>query len=312
MVPILPAETLGMSAVGRWSLRRLCAQGACRSVAFAAALAVATAAASAERPQKLLSYDYGGGDDGGGEEGLYGDRIVTDRPHLAEAASTVGLGRVQVENGYTFYVDGSAGTTTELHSYPETLVRVGLFQEWFEFRVQYNAFSEAVAGPAGTSFLQGSDDLYLGAKVGLAAQAGILPELTIFPQMRVPTGSPAYSADEVLPGMNFVYAWRVGERMEIECNTNVNRRRNPDAAGYYTEYLQTFNFEYDLSRRVMLFNEFVVFAQVGGVNVPQQAYSHGGLHWFLLPNLQLDVHAAVGLNEAAADFFGGSGISWRW
>jgi hypothetical protein len=112
--------------------------------------------------------------------------------------------------------------------------------------------------------------------------------------------------------MNFVYAWRVGERMEIECNTNVNRRRNPDAAGYYTEYLQTFNFEYDLSRRVMLFNEFVVFAQVGGVNVPQQAYSHGGLHWFLLPNLQLDVHAAVGLNEAAADFFGGSGISWRW
>ena len=89
-------------------------------------------------------------------------------------------------------------------------------------------------------------------------------------------------------------------------------RRNPEAAGYYTEYLQTFNFEYDLGPRVMLFNEFVVFAQVGGVGVPQQAYSHGGLHWFLLPNLQIDVHAAVGLNEAAADFFGGSGLSWRW
>ena len=269
-------------------------------------------AASDERPMKLLSYRYDGGDDGGGEEGLYGDRIVTDRPHIAEAASTVGLGRVQVENGYTFYVDNAAGTTTQLHSYPETLVRAGLFQEWFEFRIQYNAFSESIAGPAATSFLQGSDDLYLGAKVALAAQAGILPELTIFPQMRVPTGSPAYSADEVLPGMNFVYAWRVGERTEIECNTNVNRRRNPEAAGYYTEYLQTFNFEYDLSRRVMLFNEFVVFAQVGGVGVPQQAYSHGGLHWFLLPNLQIDVHAAVGLNEAAADFFGGSGLSWRW
>ncbi len=266
----------------------------------------------AARPAKLLSYLHDGGDDLGGEEGLYGDRIVTDRPHLAEAASTVGLGRVQVETGYTFFVDGSEGTTTELHSYPETLVRAGLFQEWFEFRVQYNAFSEAVAGPAGRSFLQGSDDLYLGAKVALAAQAGILPELTIFPQMRVPTGSPAYTADEVLPGMNFVYAWRVGERMEIEVNTNVNRRRNPDAAGFYTEYLQTFNFEYDLGPRVMLFNEFVVFAQVGGVGVPQQAYSHGGLHWFLRPNLQVDVHAAVGLNEAAADFFGGSGLSWRW
>jgi hypothetical protein len=79
-----------------------------------------------------------GGDDGGGEEGLYGDRIVTDRPQIAEAASTVGLGRVQVENGYTFSVDNAAGTTTQLHSYPETLVRAGLFQEWFEFRIQYN------------------------------------------------------------------------------------------------------------------------------------------------------------------------------
>jgi hypothetical protein len=72
-----------------------------------------------------------------------------------------------------------------------------------------------------------------------------------------------------------------------------------------TEYLQTFNFEYDLGPRVMLFNEFVVFAQVGGVGVPQQAYSHGGLHWFLLPNLQVDVHAAVGLNEAAGRFLRG-------
>ncbi len=268
--------------------------------------------AADERPKKLLSYNYDGGDDGGGEEGLYGDRIVTDRPHLAEAASTVGLGRVQVETGYTYYLDHAAGTTSQLHSFPETLVRAGLFQEWFEFRVQYNSFAESASGPAGSFTAAGSDDLYLGAKVALAAQAGLLPELTIFPQMKVPTGSPAYSADEVLPGMNFVYAWRVGERTEIEVNTNVNRRRNPDAPGYYTEYLQTFNFEYDVGPRVMLFNEFVIFAQAGGVGVPQQAYSHGGLHWFLLPNLQLDIHAAVGLNEAAADFFGGSGLSWRW
>jgi hypothetical protein len=265
-----------------------------------------------ERPHKLLSYGYDGGGDGGGEEGLYGDRIVTDRPHLAEAASTVGLGRVQVETGYTYFLDNAAGATSQLHSFPETLVRAGVFQEWFELRVQYNSFAESVAGPAGRFTGAGSDDLYLGAKVGLAAQAGILPELTIFPQMKVPTGSPGYTADEVLPGMNFVYAWRVGERTEIECNTNVNRRRNPDAPGFYTEYLQTFNFEYDLGPRVMLFNEFVIFAQVGGVGVPQQAYSHGGLHWFLMPNLQIDIHAAVGLNEAAADFFGGSGLSWRW
>jgi hypothetical protein len=288
--------------------------GAVTAAAVLVLLPLATghgsAAEPSTRPKKLLTWFDGAGD--AGEEGLYGDRIITDRPHLAEAASTVGLGRVQVENGYTFYLDGSAGTTVQTHSFPETLVRVGLFQEWFEFRVQYNYFDEQISGAAGNGSLQGSDDLYLGAKVALTAQSGILPELTIFPQMRVPTGSPDISSDEVLPGMNFVYAWRVTERFEIEGNTNVNRRRNPGIDHYYTEYLQTFNFEYDLAERIMLFNEFVIFAPSGAIGVPTQAYSHGGLHYFLLPNVQIDVHAAVGLNAAADDMFGGAGLSWRW
>jgi hypothetical protein len=268
---------------------------------------------AAAGPKKLLSwFDATDGSDAGGEEGLYGDRIITDRPHLAEAASTVGLGRTQVETGYTYFLDGSGGTTTKLHSFPESLVRMGLFAEWFEFRVQYNYFVRELDGPTTSLLQQGSDDLYLGAKLALAAQSGWLPELTIFPQMRVPSGSPAFTGEEVLPGMNFVYAWRVTERFEVECNTNVNRRRNPGLEHFYTEYLQTFNFEYDLAERIMLFNEFVIFSPVGAIGVPGQAYSHGGLHFFLRPNQQIDVHAAVGLNEAAADLFGGSGLSWRW
>lgn len=267
-------------------------------------------AADSPGPRKLLAWQDG--PNAAGEEELYAGRIITDRPHIAEAASTVGLGRVQFENGYTFFVDGAGGETTELHSFPETLVRVGLFRDWFEFRAQYNAFAIDVDSPSGGGTTQGSDDLYLGAKVALTDQAGVLPELTIFPQMRVPTGSPALSSDEVLPGMNFVYAWRVAPRLEIECNTNVNRRRDPDMGSFYTEYLQTFNFEFDLSRRIMLFNEFVIFWPVGAVSVPGQAYSHAGFHLFLRPNLQVDVHAAVGLNAGAADMFGGSGLSWRW
>lgn len=262
------------------------------------------------RPHKLLEWRAGPGE--AGEEDLYAGRIITDRPHIAEAASTVGLGRVQFENGYSYYLDGDGGTTSQLHSFPETLVRVGLFREWFEFRAGYNSFVLDTDSPSGGGVVQGSDDLYLGAKLALADQAGILPELTIFPQMRVPTGSPAFTSDEVLPGMNFVYAWRVARRLEIECNTNVNRRRDPGLGSYYTEYLQTFNFEYDLSERIMLFNEFVIFWPVGAVTVPGQAYSHAGFHLFLLPNLQIDVHAAVGLNAGAADMFGGSGLSWRW
>ena len=224
----------------------------------------------------------------------------------------MGLGRVQIETGYTYYLDNAAGARVQTQSFPEPLFRIGLFREWFEFRVQYNYLHEQTDAGATRSLVEGSDDLYLGAKVALVEQAGILPELTIFPQMRVPSGAPQISAGEVLPGMNFVYAWRVGERFEIECNTNVNKRRDPNRGGFYTEYLQTFNFEYDLAERIMLFNEFVIFSPVGSQAVPGQAYSHAGIHYFLLPNLQFDVHAAVGLNGAADDFFGGSGVSARW
>ena len=40
-----------------------------------------------------------------------------------------------------------------------------------------------------------------------------------------------------------VIACLVTERFEIECNTNVNRRFAYAAAHFYTEYLQTLDFE---------------------------------------------------------------------
>lgn len=239
-------------------------------------------------------------------------RIITDRPHFAEAASLVGLGRVQVETGYTYFRDKEEGTTVERHSFPETLLRAGLFREWFEFRLGSNYFIEEASTGAGRNRLSGSDDLYLGAKIALAEQAGILPELTIFPQMRVPTGHRNFTSGEVLPGTNFAYAWMITEKLELEANTNVNRRRDDMLDHYYVEVFQTFNFEYDLCERVMLFNEFVLISPAGALEARCQYYEHAGIHFFLRPNVQIDFHGGVALNRGADDFFGGSGFCWRW
>lgn len=239
-------------------------------------------------------------------------RIITDRPHLAEAATTVGLGRLQIENGYTYFRDENAGTRVDTHSYPETLFRLGIFREWFELRFAYNLFSEKTTATANSTSIFGGDDLYLGAKVAFTEQHGILPEFTIFPQMRVPAGHPNFTADQVLPGVNFVYAWMLTEKLELEANTQVNRRLDDGVDHYYTEYLQTINFEYDLVEKVMLFNEFVFICPSGAIAAGPQYYEHAGMHYFLARNLQLDFHAAVGLNRYADDFFGGTGLSWRW
>jgi len=265
----------------------------------------------AERGPKTLLEWSNSSDDEPDEEDP-NPRIITDRPHFAEAASLVGLGRVQIETGYTYFLDGDSGTRVQRHSFPEPLIRIGLFREWFEFRFAYNYLIEQTDNVMGRSLLRGSDDIYIGAKVALAEQSGLFPELTIFPQMKVPSGHPNFTSGEVLPGMNFAYAWMITEKLELEANTQVNRRRDDDIDHFYTEIFQTFNFEYDLHERIMLFNEFVLVSPVGALAASCQYYEHAGIHLFIMPNFQLDIHAGVGLNRAADDMFGGSGLSWRW
>jgi len=130
--------------------------------------------------------------------------------------------------------------------------------------------------------------------------------------MRVPTGHPNFTSGEVLPGVNFAYGWMLTEKLEVEANTVINRRRDDGIDHFYSEYFQTINFEYDLCERIMLFNEFILVSPSGSLAAGCQYYEHAGIHLFLMPNLQLDFHAAVGLNQYSDDFLGGSGLSWRW
>src|SRR4029078_8191702 len=73
------------------------------------------------------------------------DRIVTDRPHFSEASSLVGLGTVQLETGYSYFPDVSGGTVVQTHSFPEPLLRAGIFAEWFEFRLAYNYLVQPIS-----------------------------------------------------------------------------------------------------------------------------------------------------------------------
>lgn len=240
------------------------------------------------------------------------DRIVTDRPHFSEASSLVGLGTVQLETGYSIFRNDDGGVKTTLHSFPEPLLRMGVFAEWFEFRLAYNYLIEGTSSAFGNTRASGSDDIYVGAKLALAKQSGFLPEMAIFPQMRVPTGAPAFSSQQVLPGFNLAYSWKLNDWIELECNTQLNRRRD-DSEHFYMEFIQTINIEYDLSERWGAFTEWVMFTPSGAITAQTQHYLHGGFVYFPTPNIQLDAHAGFGVSQAADDLaFTGVGASFRW
>jgi hypothetical protein len=225
----------------------------------------------------------------------------------------VGLGRVQLETGYSYFRDGNQDTTVQTYSFPEPLLRAGVFAEWLEFRLGYNYLIEQTRPAVGTSSrFSGSDDLYVAAKLALTEQAGWLPEMAIFPQMRVPSGSRVFTSEQILPGFNLAYSWKFNDWLELECNTQLNRRRD-DADHFYTEFIQAVNFEYELTYRVGAFTEWFCFAPNGAITAQTQHYFHAGFVYFVSNNIQLDIHSSVGLNRAADDLaFTGAGFSIRF
>ncbi len=157
--------------------------------------------------------------------------LVTDRPDFTEASSTVGRGIAQLEFGYTFTHDDDGTTDTRFHSYPEPLLRYGVLADWLELRVGWNYANETTNGLD----FNGSEDLYLGFKIGLTPQEGILPEMALIPQMTVPTGASAFTANEVLPGANLIYGWEVNDFLSMAGSTQFNRAIDDGSGRTYTE-----------------------------------------------------------------------------
>ena len=234
-----------------------------------------------------------------------------DRPDFVEASSTVGLGRVVIESGYSYSFNNDGGVQTVSHSYPETLIRVGLLAEWFEFRIAQNIAHEQQRSGGITSRASGAEDLYLGCKLALTKQAEWLPEMALIPQMTVPTGDADFTDDEVLPGANWVYSWQLTELWDMGGSTQGNRAIDA-TANDYLEMSQAWAFGYAVADDARVYVEWFGFFPHGADVAKPEHYGDVGLAWFLTPDLEVDVRFGIGLNEVADDYFTGLGGGIRF
>jgi hypothetical protein len=234
--------------------------------------------------------------------------LVTDRPDFTEASSTVGRGVAQLESGYTFVHDDDSGATTESHSYPESLLRVGVLAEWIELRAAWNY----VEGDDGVTQSEGAEDLYLGVKLGLTTQEGVLPEMALVPQMTVPTGADSIGADEVLPGLNWIYGWDLSDDFELGGSTQFNRTIDDESEDAYTEWAQSLALGATLTERLGAYTEWFALFPHSAETARAEHYFDGGFTVLINNDIQWDIRAGVGLNDSADDFFAGTGLSVRW
>lgn len=238
--------------------------------------------------------------------------LESDRPDFTEASSTVGKRLTQIEMGYTFIHDRGDTAETRQHSFPEALFRIGMFADWFEWRIAYNNGSQGVSvGGAPFTTTSGAEDLYLGIKLALTEQDGVLPEMAIIPQMKVPTGAEAFTADETLPGLNWLYGWDVTEHITAAGSTQINKAVDIDGTEYY-EFAQSWTMGYELLEHLNAYTEVYGLMPSGASTALPQYYFDGGFTFPVTNNLQFDIRAGVGLNEPADDYFAGSGLVVRF
>ena len=234
--------------------------------------------------------------------------LVTDRPDFTEASSVVGLGVGQIELGYTYFNNDDAGVETETHSYPETLLRYGVLANWLELRVGWTYLnqSESLVNTSGDA------DLYLGFKIGLTPQEGIRPEMALIPQMFVPTGDADFTADEVLPGLNWIYAWEINDFLSTAGSTQFNRNVDDVSGETFTTWAQSWTIAYSLGERLGAYTEYFGLYPHSADTARPQNYANGGFTYLISNDIQWDIRGGVGLDDNADDYFVGTGLSIRF
>ncbi|MBA63051.1 MAG: hypothetical protein CMJ76_11855 [Planctomycetaceae bacterium] len=258
-------------------------------------------------------FNWNGSDAVGGPASM-DEPLIGDRPDFTESSTTVGLGVKQVEMGYTYTFDNDGITQSISHSYPEMLWRVGMYAEWLEFRIAYN-FGDVLERTQTTETITssaGGEDLYLGFKIALTPQDGVLPETALVLQTTVASGDDVFSAGEALPGFNYIYSWALDNDWSLAGQTQWNRAMDAQTARPYSEFSQSLAIGKSLSEKVGGYYEWFCMIPDGADSAPVEHYMDGGFTFLLHNNLQLDFRAGFGLNEQSDDYFAGTGLIFRY
>jgi hypothetical protein len=279
------------------------------AIVIVAALVADRAKAASVNRKTLLQWSYGTSFEGGPD---VDEPLITDRPDFTESSVTVGFGVAQLEMGYTFTYDSADGDRTRSHSFPETLLRLGTLAEWFEFRIDWNFADETTEIGGIEDSISGAEDLGLGIKLALTPQECLLPESAIIFQMTVPSGSSDFTADEVLPGFNYLYGWDINDEWSTGGSTGINRSIDEGTLDAFLELSQSWTVNRSLGENAGGFAEWFVLGAHSGDSIRPEHYFNGGFTYRFNNDIQWDIRAGVGLNDAADDFFAGTGLALRY
>lgn len=244
--------------------------------------------------------------------------LVTDRPDFTESTVTVPYGRAQIEAGYTYTYDSGDGVRFQDHTYPETLLRIGLVED-VELRLSWLGWSHSqetfrFRNDAGrriktTERDDGGNDVSVGFKFHLWDQDGLVPDTGVIVEASMPTGAAGLTSGDVDPAVKLLWAYDLTDDLALAGNVNV---ATPTAdAGRFFQSSASVSLGYGITDRLGTYVEYFGFYP-NDRNTADAHFANGGFTYLITDNFQLDIRAGVGLNDEADDFFTGVGFAFRF
>lgn len=237
--------------------------------------------------------------------------FTTDRPMQSDASTLVPPGYLQVEAGYNYVEDDALGPTTEIHGFPNLIVRYGVLDR-IELRLGWNGYQWIRTNPNPT--VEGAGDGRVSVKGYLWEESGWIPETSLLVGTTLPFGKKnGISSEQSDPFFRFLMTHSLPDGFSVGSNLGVTWRTfSPvvDTRDFVGDFIYTGWLSYAFNPALDGYVEFY-----GSLPLEEEEDRHGfdaGIAWRVFPTVQLDLFGGVGLNDAAVDAFVSAGVSFRF
>lgn len=232
--------------------------------------------------------------------------LITDRPDQTESSTVVPEKTLQIETGFVLETDETNLVNQKSFTYNTTLLRYGLLEN-FELRLGLEYLGEKTENKHSDSINTnlGLSPIYAGFKVKIASEEGWKPEIAFIGGMVLPfTANDYFKPEYSAANIRFSFAHTLSEKFSIGYNLGAEWDGESAAPGYF----------YSLAIGVGVSNKLGMFVESYGLLKEKRNDEHlldAGFTYLLFSNLQLDISAGIGINEAATDNFISFGLSYR-
>jgi len=236
-----------------------------------------------------------------------------DRPGLGTPACTIDPGHVAVELGaLDWTLEKDAATRTDTLVAGDLLVRFGL-NDRLEAQIGWTAFGRVrERGPAGRFSENGVGDVTVALRRNLANPDGSGFSIAAMPYATLPTGNGAIGAGDWSAGLLVPLSYDLPHGLQLGFTGRVEAAADEDRHGRHLAYGGVAGLSAELSDSLSATAELSATRDEDPSGRSTELLAGLSAGWMATDDLQLDVGANIGLNEAAPDVQLYVGISRRF